>query len=77
MFGQLNEVDEMLHGNDLKYVRKMKDISGDRMVDHFCNYDQIQENMVRLADEAVEAMQSVGKYDKKSKQIAKKAVVQN
>lgn len=41
MFGSLNEVDEMLHGNDLYYMRQMKDISGARMGDHFANYDRI------------------------------------
>jgi len=56
MFGQLNEVDEMLHGDDLYYMRQMKDISGHRMHDHLQNYDKIQNNMVKLAEDAVNSM---------------------
>ena len=67
----------MLRGNDLYYMRKMKDISGVRMQDHIGNYDKIQANMMRLADEAVSAMQGAGKHDKHSKQIAKRAAATN
>ena len=70
MFGQLNEVDGMLHGDDLYYMRQMKDISGHRMHDHLKNYDKIQNNMVKLAEDAVNSMQSVGKYDNRAKKIA-------
>ena len=66
----------MLHGDDLYYVKQMKDISGHRMKDHFNNYDKIQANMVRLAEDAVSSMQKVGKYDQKSKKIANRAAGQ-
>lgn len=31
----------MLHGDDLYYMKQMKDISGVRMGDHFDNYEKI------------------------------------
>lgn len=60
----------MLHGDDLYYMRQMKDISGHRMHDHLQNYDMIQNNMIKLAEDAVNSMQSVGKYDNKAMKIA-------
>jgi len=74
MFNQMNEVSEMLHGDDLYYMKQMKDISGVRMGDHFDNYEKIQANMMQLAEKAVDVMSGVAPYDNKAKNIANKAV---
>jgi hypothetical protein len=72
MFDYLNDIEEMLHGNELKQIRVMKDISGIRMDDHVKTYDQITKDMSSLADEAVEAISAVA-YDKKTVKLANKA----
>ena len=58
MFKYHNEVEEMFHGSDLKQIKEMKDISDVRMKDHITNYNQLQKDMMALADEALDAMNS-------------------
>jgi len=76
MFEYLNDIEEMLHGNELKQIKQMKDISGIRMEDHVKTYDQITKDMSLLADEAVEAITAVA-YDKKSTKLASKVIGQS
>lgn len=74
MFAYLDEVEEMLHGDDVNTIKEMIDISDVRMKGHITQYDQMNTRMVHLADEAVEAMKSLGQHDSKSKEIAERAV---
>lgn len=45
MFLYLNDVEDMLSGTELGQIKKMKDISSTRMVDHVAHYEQIQKEM--------------------------------
>jgi glutathionyl-hydroquinone reductase len=75
MFAYLNEVEEMLHGDDVDTIKEMIDISDVRMKGHITQYDQLNKRMVNLADEAVESMKALGKYgDLRTKEIADRAV---
>ena len=66
-----------LEGDDMYYIKKMRDIQDVRMEDHITKYDKLQAEMMKLSDDAVEAMEKIGKYDKKSKKIAEAAAAQN
>jgi hypothetical protein len=50
MFSYLNEVEEMLHGDDVDTIREMIDISDVRMKGHITQYDLLNKRMVNLAD---------------------------
>lgn len=71
MFDYLNDIEELIHGNEIKQIKQMKDISENRMEDHVKTYDQITKDMTQLADEAVEAISAVA-YDKTSTELATK-----
>ena len=77
MFAYLDDVEDMLHGEDVNTIKEMIDISDVRMKGHISQYDQMNSRMVHLADEAVEAMKSLGQHDQRSKEIAERAVQQN
>lgn len=72
MFSYLNDVEEMLSGTELGQIKKMKDISSTRMVDHVAHYEQIQKEMTQLAEEAVKSMSDAA-YDPESQELAKEA----
>lgn len=56
LFRQMNEMKSGLEGDDIYYMKQMRDIQGLRIDDHLKQYDRIQNGMVKLADESVEAM---------------------
>lgn len=65
MFAYLNDVEEMLHGNDVDTIREMMDISDKRINGHISQYDQMQSRVISMSDDAVEAMQSLAKFSDK------------
>ena len=71
----LDDVEDMLHGDDVDTIKEMIEISDVRMKGHINQYDQMQQRMVILADEAVDAMSALGKHgDRKCAEIAERAV---
>lgn len=56
MFNYLNEVEEMLQGEDVSTIKEMIDLSDVRMKGHISQYDQMQGRLINMSDEAVEAM---------------------
>jgi len=73
MFVYLNECEDMLHGNDVAQIRELMKVTDKRTHGHIVNYDKIRAEMTELADDAVEAMKSLGKFDKNALKIAKEA----
>ena len=63
----------MLHGNDVAQIRELMKVTDKRTQGHIINYDKIRAEMTDLADDAVEAMNSLGRFDQKSAKIAKDA----
>lgn len=64
MFAYLNECEEMIHGSDVAQIRELMKVTDKRTQGHILNYDKIRAEMSELADDAVEAMTSLGKFDK-------------
>ena len=56
MFNYLNEVEEMLQGDDVSTIKEMIDLSDVRVKGHISQYDQMQGRLINMSDEAVEAM---------------------
>ena len=56
MFNYLNEVEEMLKGEDVSTIKEMIDLSDVRVKGHISQYDQMQGRLINMSDEAVEAM---------------------
>lgn len=56
MFNYLNEVEEMLQGEDISTIKEMIDLSDVRVKGHISQYDQMQGRLINMSDEAVEAM---------------------
>jgi len=73
MFAYLNEVENMLHGDDVAQIRELIKVTDRRSQGHMLNYDKIRADMAELTDDAVEAMNSLGKFDQKAAKIAKDA----
>jgi hypothetical protein len=73
MFAYLNECEEMLHGSDVAHIRELMKVTDKRTQGHIMNYDKIRAEMTELADDAVEAMTSLGKFDKNAQKIASEA----
>lgn len=73
MFVYLNECEDMLHGNDVAQIRELMKVTDKRTHGHIVNYDKIRAEMTELADDAVEAMKSLGKFDKNALKVAKEA----
>lgn len=76
MFAYLNECEEMLHGTDVSQIRELMKVTDKRTQGHILNYDKIRAEMTELADDAVEAMTSLGKFDKNAQKIASEAARQ-
>ena len=56
MFNYLNEVEEMLQGEDVSTIKEMIDLSDVRVKGHINQYDLMQGRLINMSDEAVEAM---------------------
>jgi len=56
MFAYLNEVEDMLHGDDVAQIRELMKVTDKRSQGHMQNYDKLKAEMSELADDAVEAM---------------------
>ena len=48
MFKYLNEVEELIKGNDLKAVEGMMEVTKEGMNQHFSAYDKIKEQLLQL-----------------------------
>ena len=48
MYKYLNEVEELIKGNDLKVVEGMMDVAKEGMNQHFKAYDRIKEQLLLI-----------------------------
>lgn len=75
MFAYLNEVEELISDQTIGQLKKMKNISERRQMDHFENYEAITKEMFALGDQAVQelnAMAELGINKKLAQEAAAK-----
>ena len=70
MFTYLNEIEQNLQGDDVSQIRELMKVSDKRMQGHMVNYDHIRTEMDRLADDAIDSMKQLGKFDKNAMKVA-------
>ena len=73
MMKYLNEVDGMMHGNDLKYIREMIGYSRKTMGNHMLGYNKIKDSVFQMGDEAISSMEGASKWDKQAAGFVNKA----
>ena len=73
MLKYLNEVEDMMGGNDLAQIRKMMKYSNDTMEQHKVAYDKIKTNVDGMNKSALEAMKSISEYAPEVKGLIKES----
>ena len=62
MLNYLNEVEEMMGGNDLAQIRKMMRYQNETMDQHIKAYDKIKTSVTEMNKEALETLKGISKY---------------
>ena len=51
MMGRLNDIDNMMSGNDLKYIKEMMDYSQQSLMGHTIGYAKLREKVHEMGDD--------------------------
>jgi hypothetical protein len=65
MLKYLSEVEELIHGQDLKSIQSMMDVTKDNMDQHFQAYDKLKDSISTMNKQAEDAIESLNFYDYK------------
>ena len=75
MMVKLNEIDEMMSGSDLKYIKEMIDSSQQSLNTHTVGYARIKSKVNEMGEEVFKEFESTaGQLNKKDREVVKEWV---
>ena len=70
MLKYLNEIEDMMKGQDLKQIQSLMDVTKEGMEQHFSAYDKIKDDISYMAKQADDAINSLNFYGSKTEKEA-------